>query len=100
MQNRFTTLLVDSWNKLRWDIHEIVMPALIHAAILAFVVPRLVPIPHASIPIAFYMFWFIWNIITARLYVQISFGIELFFSVVYFTLLFGFGISLISVLLI
>ena len=98
MENRLTTFLVDCWNALRWDIHEIVMPALIHALIMAFLFPQIQDHPNVWLPVMFYMVWFIWNILTARLHVQIGFGFELFFAAVYFALLSGLIISLIKVL--
>ena len=89
MKNRFTSFLVDSWNALRWDIHEIVIPVLINALIISFVAPQLVPLPHASIPIAFYILWFVWNILTARTFAQLGFDFELLLAIVYFVLLLG-----------
>ena len=46
-----------------------------------------------------YVLWFVWNILTARLYVQTSFAVELFAATVYFGLLSGFMISLCIILL-
>ncbi len=89
MENRLTILLVKAWETLRWDIHELVMPMIIFALLMAFFIPRLVGLPHASIAITFYVLWYIWNILTARLRVHIGFKLDLLFASVYFILSIG-----------
>jgi len=89
LQNRFTIWLIRAWEALRWDIHELVMPMIIFALLMAYFIPRLVGLPYASMAISFYVLWYIWNILTARLRVHIGFKLELLFATIYFALLLG-----------
>jgi len=99
LKSRSTSAVVKAWEALRWDIHELVMPALIHALIMAFLFPQIQDHPDVWLPIMFYMVWFVWNILTARTFAQIGFRFELFFAGVYFVLLTGLIISLTVILL-
>lgn len=89
LNNQFTVFLVKIWNKLRWDVHETMIPVTAFALLMVFLLPLFEPLPSSSLPIIFYVVFFLWNILTVETYVPLSFSFELCCALIYFILLFG-----------